>query len=477
MGIRDCVFLFHRDYGLSDFLKRFFHDPKVRQFIWRELRKFLSSPFFNTREDLVQLFDYLITEKDPTKEKIWRRLFPTTPFDDQKLRLLTSYLHKLLEQYISIKEGTRDDLSNQLFLAEGYRRRGLTGPFERTRKSLEKRLAEQPLRNAHFHLLEHRLRWEQYQINTAEDPSESGPLASLTKSMDLFYLSSRLRLICLGAAQRGVYQSGGQKGMEEEVVSLAEQAAWRDLPAIAIYLHAYRMLNQPERETHFQKLKKLLLETTGQFSVEEMRGLYLLTINYCIRRLNEGEKRFFTEVLELYRSGLSNGFLFENGVLSRFTYHNIVAAGLQAGELDWVNNFMHEYKNALERKYRESSFSFNLARLEYTRRRYDAVLDLLQKANYRDPLLNLAAKTLLMKTFYELDEQDLLQSHLDAMRNYIRRKRVIGYHRANYLNLVRYTEKLLRIRFSDKAAVRAFQAEVSSADPLTEREWLLARLE
>lgn len=443
----------------------------------REVRKFLVSPFFNTRDDLVQLFDFLIEKTEPSKEETWQHLLPEEPFDDQKLRLLMSYLHRLLEQFISVKELTSDDLSNRLHLAIGYRRRGLAAPFERTRKALEKSLEDQPLRDAHFYQIQHRLQWEEYQVATAQNPTEAAPLQNLTESADVAYLATRLRLICLAAAQSGVYRADFQSLGEGEVVAFAEKLDWQNLPVIAAYLHCYRMLRQPEDEVHFQFLKKILLESGGQFGPEEMRGLYLLAINYCIRRLNDGERRYFGEVLDLYKAGLANGYLFENGVLSRFTYHNIAAAGLQSGELNWVNFFIHEYKNSLERKYRESSFSFNLARLEYARRRYDAVLELLQKANYRDPLLNLAAKTLLLKTYYALDEFDLLQSHLDAMRNYIRRKRVIGYHRTNYLNIVNFTDRLLRLNFLNKNNVEKLRAEIASEEVLTEREWLLACLD
>jgi hypothetical protein len=104
----------------------------------------------------------------------------------------------------------------------------------------------------------------------------------------------------------------------------------------------------------------------------------------------------------------------------------------------------------------------------------EAVLELLQRANYRDPLLNLAAKTLLLKTYFELDEFDLLQSHLDAMRHYIRRKHVIGYHRTNYMNIVRYTEKLLRLNFHSRKQIEAFQEAVRKEPVLTEKEWLLS---
>ncbi|MBK9014028.1 MAG: hypothetical protein IPM82_08020 [Saprospiraceae bacterium] len=45
----------------------------------RELRKFLTSPFYNTRTDLVQLFDYLVENQSASKEQVWQHLQPDQP--------------------------------------------------------------------------------------------------------------------------------------------------------------------------------------------------------------------------------------------------------------------------------------------------------------------------------------------------------------------------------------------------------------
>ena len=66
-------------------------------------------------------------------------------------------------------------------------------------------------------------------------------------------------------------------------------------------------------------------------------------------------------------------------------------------------------------------------------------LKLLQKAEFGDLLLNLAARSLQLKIYYELQELDLLDSHLQAFRTFLRRKKELGYHRDNYLNTVRFT--------------------------------------
>jgi len=65
-------------------------------------------------------------------------------------------------------------------------------------------------------------------------------------------------------------------------------------------------------------------------------------------------------------------------------------------------------------------------------------------------MLALAAKTLQMKIYYASDAYDLLDSHLQAIAAFIRRKKIMGYHRDNYLNLVQFVQKLLDISASDK---------------------------
>ncbi len=442
----------------------------------REARKFLESPYFNQRRDVVQLFDWFCANDTHEASSAKRHLFGKTPVDDQELRLRMTYLHRLLERFIAQKEMDADDWSARLHLATGYRKRGLAPQFERVRKGIEKIMDNSPLRDTQYHELQFRLHWETHQLIHARNPTDPEHLQSASVAADVAYLTLKLRLICLLTLHRTLYAVGHDVTWEAEVVDFAEKNYAQAHTAVAIYLHCYRMMRFPEDEQHFQQFKTLLLRDNGTFSGEEMHGLYIWAVNYCIRRLNAGEKRYYREVSDLYKPGLESGYLLENGVLPRFTYYNVVAAGIQTGDLEWVQFFIHRYKNSLEKQYRDSAFSFNLARLAFARKQYGAVLDLLQKANYRDVLVNLAIKTLLLKTYYELDEFDLLQSHLDAMNNYITRKRIIGYHRTNYVNLIRYASRLLTLNFSDRNAVEKLRSSVEREAHLLEKDWFLGHL-
>lgn len=128
------------------------------------------------------------------------------------------------------------------------------------------------------------------------------------------------------------------------------------------------------------------------------------------------------------------------------------------------------------KKERENVFSFNLARLEYHQKNYDIALNLLQKSNYRDVLLNLAAKNLLLKIYVELDEDSLLLSHLDSMSRYIRRHSVIAYHKKNYQNIISFAKKIITTNPYDKIAQLALKESILATKILSEKEWFLKQL-
>lgn len=443
----------------------------------KSAQRFLASPYFNRRDDISRLFSLLCVENEPEKAQLWAEIYPAEPFDDTKFRLLMSYLNRLLETFLLVEQQMEQGLSAKLQLAAAYRNRGLVGHSERNMRIFEREIAEKPLRNAEYHTLMRDYFLERHETTIRQNPTDVESLRDLARQIDVEYLTHRLRLVCLELSQKNVYRSGDELPLHQIVIQLAERKEWAHLPGIATYLAACKMLSSPEEYAFYQAFKEKLATEETAFSADEMREFYTFSINHCIRQTNRGERNLEHEVLFLYQKALQAGYLFENGVLSRFTYHNIVAAALRCRELDWVEKFIPEYNPFLDAAYRDSSLSFNQARLDYARKRFDSVLLLLQKANYRDPLLNLAAKVLLLKTYFVLDELNLLQSHLDAMRNYIHRKKVIGYHRTNYLNIIRFTERILYREPNNRQMQEELRTEIEKEAVLTEKEWLLEQLE
>ncbi|MFZ4477554.1 MAG: hypothetical protein ACOYPR_20335, partial [Saprospiraceae bacterium] len=179
---------------------------------------------------------------------------------------------------------------------------------------------------------------------------------------------------------------------------------------------------------------------------------------------------------DLYKSALQGHLLMENGVLSHFAFNNIVAIALRIHETAWVQAFIPEYAPFLEKKYRDATSHLNLARLAYVKKQYREALLHLQEADYKDLINNLIAKTLMMKVYYETDELEALHTHLQSMKTFIRRQSGIGYHRGNYNNIIRYTERMMDLRRGDKKAVLELRTKIEAEPVLTEKEWFLEQL-
>lgn len=441
----------------------------------RRLGLFLRSALFNQRQDVVRLYDCVLDGRhdDDQKESLFVKACPDTPYSPQQMRLLMSYLQKLVDQFLALEQWQNTAGAMENALVQAYRQKGLERHFQDALLLAKQTLERQLLRNSDYYIRQGALLWEEARYYSLRHPEDEQYLVQLSDNADLLWLAQKLRYLCLHTAYSARFTPKQSLSLRLEVETILENSAFLEFPAISTWYYCLKMLEAPDAAGYFSRFKEGLLMQGHVFNSDEVRDLFLFAINYCIRRVNEGQSGFFHDILDFYKDGLLKGHMLDKGTLSNFTYFNIVAAGLHTLEYEWVEDFIHRYRNTLERHYRDSAFSFNLARLEFARKNYDAVLTLLQHSNYQEPLLNMAAKTIALKTYYILEEYEVLHAHLEALIKYIRRKPGLGYHRNNYLNLARYTQKLIALHWNDKAEVDRLKQKIASEPVLTEREWLL----
>ncbi|MEZ4932470.1 MAG: hypothetical protein R2788_10165 [Saprospiraceae bacterium] len=446
-----------------------------------EMKKVLASPFFNHRTDVSTLYDYLLKylkngKPVPAKEEVFPVVFPKEKYDDHRLRLCMSLLYQLTCQYLTYTEFLNDEVAAQMRLSSLFRKRNLHTHFDTAWKNLSEKHERNTLRNAAYFQRKYQFSLEKYRSDYNLKNVDRTFLQDLSNQLDVGFLIQKLAHSCFLISHQAVSNASYDFGLLEKMLSYIEETDVLDIPAIAIYYNCYKALTNPAEQRYFQKFRELALLHDALFLPEELRDLYILAINFCIRQYNEGNSEYLPFQFQFYKDGLEKGYFLTAGWLSRYTYQNVVTIGLVTEEFDWVERFIHEYRERLQEPYRESVFSFNLARLEYQRRHFGKALDMLQKAEYKDLLLNLAAKTLQMKIFYENQEYDLLDSHLQAFKIFIRRKNALGYHRENYLNTIYLTRKLLEINPFDKKEKAALKKEIEETKGVGDKDWLLAQL-
>jgi len=275
-------------------------------------------------------------------------------------------------------------------------------------------------------------------------------------------------------SHQAVYKVKYDSGLLSMVLDYLKDSAHLNVPAIAIYYYCYKALTEDSHQD-FQKLKNQFLEYQHLFPKEEMVDILLLAINFCIKQINNGQDQYLQEVFHLYQLGLENKLLLIQNRLNRFVYKNVVASGLHLGELDWVESFINEYAPLIEAKYRSEYFRYNQARLLYFKKDYHQAMALLATVDSSDLLLTTDAKVILLKMYYELEEFDPLDSLLASFKTFLNRKKVIGYHRDKYIQLIEFTKKLLYLNHNDKEAKKALSQKIK-AHSVMEKEWLLKQL-
>jgi hypothetical protein len=244
---------------------------------------------------------------------------------------------------------------------------------------------------------------------------------------------------------------------------------------LALHL-GYQTLKDIEQEENFRNLKILIGQKGQLFSAAENRDLHLLAINFCLRRHNRGERPFYTrEALNLYREALERGLLFENNLLQKFTYNNILRLACIAGEWDWAKAFLEQYRSFLPEEERENTYRFNLASWHYLAGEYVRVPALLQTFEFADRDTQLNARQMLLRSFFELQEWQALDSLLRSFYSFLRRRHDIGYQRLAYLNLIKYTRKIMSGQRSPRKAAKLAE-RIRAEQYVTEREWLLEKV-
>ncbi|MEM1214988.1 MAG: hypothetical protein AAGJ82_04850 [Bacteroidota bacterium] len=445
------------------------------------LRELLAVSYFNQKAILRQLYTTLETQL-PTghphldRPAIWERLLPKQTYDDAKLRQWMTQLTRLVEQFLAFSQVTQDTVTTKEQAAKRLVAAEQHELAERLAKEAQAKRRKHPQRNADYWLATYRYASDRFQQQLSEQPGAVESYTATHQQLELVFLALKFRQRTWLTNHSLLFNRDLPNSKLDQFLDTLTEVDLPDAPAVRVYYYGYQLLRAADPAAAFERFKAVLFAHSQVFPKAEALDLYLLAINFGIRQINAGYRHFFPAVMDLYKDALDRGYLLSKGELSRFTYHNMVTIALQTQEVNWAEDFIDTWTSKLERRYRERMQNFSRARIAYARQDYGAALPLLQQANYHDSLLNLGARTLLLKIYYELGELDVLQSHLDAFQSYIRRKADLTYHRANYRNLIGFTRKLLKLPPNGQKKREHLREQIIRAKVLTEKEWLLSQL-
>ncbi|MEM1214458.1 MAG: hypothetical protein AAGJ82_02145, partial [Bacteroidota bacterium] len=401
-------------------------------------------------------------------------VYPGESYNDAKFKSLLHFLTVQIRRYLAFAEMEQDTQQQQLYLCQALRKRNIDSAFEKSWNKLARQRARPSIQNAHSHYQNYQLQLERYTFFHRARRTERFHLQELTESLTTFYVAEMLRQTCIMISARNMAAEGYEVVGLAQVLQQAAHPKLEQQAAVAIYHQAYLMLTETEAQ-HHERLADLLEIHRHCFPTDELRDIYLLAINYCIKRLNQGDRAYIREAFNWYQKGLAQRILFENGILSPYTYYNALMLSIGLEEWDWGGQFLDDYRQHLPPTERQNSYTYSRAVYSFRKGDYSTAMGLLQQVTFKDELYNLNARSMLLRMYYELCEWDALDALLDSFTSYIRRQKRLGYHRENYLNLIRFTRQLLRLAPTQSAGRKQLIQRIEETKSLAEKDWLLAQ--
>lgn len=444
--------------------------------------KFLRSPYFNRRADVVALFGILQTASKTgldalTKEAVFAQIFPGRAFDRLQFNYTVNFFAERLEQFLACEELLNDRFQNRLLRCRAFRHRGLLDHFDANARALVREHAASPRRNAGWWLFEYQLQNEVFARQILHRRGVPTNLGAATEALSNFFLLENMRWSATARSLASLSREAPPPvPLAAEIHRIAAATTEADNPAVALTYAGLRALADPEDETHFERLKALLRAHVGLFPPDEGRDLYMAAINFAIRRHNRGARAYTREAFELYQEALDAGLLTENGVLPKYTFINVLNLAQLVGEHAWARAFLDRGRALLPPAERDNVWRYALAGYHFRRSEYQPVLELLRAVDFSEVFIHLDARKMLIRSYYELGEWPALASLLDSFKAYLRRQKDLGYHRESYLNFVKFTQKLMKNAGKSAAVRRKMAQRIREAPAAAEREWMLEKL-
>jgi len=447
------------------------------------VRKYITSPYFNVNEHLVQLFELLIAHINTgntvvmEKEPIWNRIFPDKTYNDTRFRKLCSDLLKLIEGYLAQQVFEENPLYQATYLIEAVGQRKMEKLYSSTMRSARRLSNQQLHRPANYYFYQYQVERNYYELSESDlNRAKISNIEKIINYLDRFFLAEKLRLYCETLIRRNVISHSYDILFIDEIIKHIDEFDYSDIPAISIYHQIQLSRTEFDNEEHYFKLKQLIEQHWDLFPNKQAKEIYTFAINYCIGKINKGKSKFLEEFILLNEDLLKKGLLTE-GELSPWKFKNIVTAALRLDMFDWTKNFINKYHDKIPEGYRSNAVTFNMSKVYWYEKDYDKVIELLREVEYEDIFYNLDSKVILLITYYEVDEIEPLYSLLDSFRVFLNRHKEIKLDkRQTYLNLIKFVKRLTKIMPGDQKAIDKLKKEVEETSGIANAKWLKEKI-
>ncbi len=449
-----------------------------------QLQKFVNSPYFNANQNIINFYEILYKyikkgqELTDWKSTIYESIFKED-YNDEKFRKLSTDLLKLVEEYLIYAAFEANKMNKTTYLLEALRNRKIEKLYRTSIKNAQKLSERQYERSSSFYFFNYQVEKLIFDITEFDfKRTVKTNIEVISENLDIFYMAEKLKFYIDMLSRKQFATHQYNMLFMDEILSHIEKNDFSKYPNINVYYQILQTQLKPNDTIHFFELKKLIRNHINTFTVTEGTQILGSAMNYCVGQINLNNPQFLQEFYDIMKEYLDEEYFYTDGKLNPFVFKNIIVTGLRLKEYDFVENFIFSYKDKLPEDFQENAISYNLAQLYFYKKDYPKVLQNLTNLEYNDISYNLGARSILVATYYEMDEYDPLQSAISSFNVYLSRAKgtIPDRRRKSYMQYLKYVKNISNHIPGDNKKKEKLIAELDKNTGVASINWLREKL-
>ncbi len=451
----------------------------------RNFGKFVESPYHNTDEKVIRLFDYLkkyypiFEHKKLDRDYIASKLFPEWKGNIyKKLSRVMSSLSDRIEDFFVFKEIEKDKLEYRQFLLKAYKYRKGDWFFNQTADTLGKALLETQEQGIAHYFHQYRLNQEIY-THTATERVEKGieSFKNAIDNLDVFYFGIKFMYASEVYFRELYYSEKSELLLIDNMQERINNPVFENKKHISVFSTIIDLYKTREKST-YKVLKNLVLESSSQFSTVEKLDMVTMCNNFCIMEYNHGKMEYLIEIFDLHEYGLEQGLWLADGFINYSIFNNIVGIACGVKKFDWTRDFILRYAKYLREEVRANVRVTAMCLLEFSMGNFEEVLELLRDVEFLDLHHNLNAKSYQLRCYFELEGYEtLFYDASNAFSQYCRRHKIIGTStQKQYLNFISMIKRIYQNKYEQKENEASMLKELKES-PHVYAKWLKEKIQ
>ncbi len=458
----------------------------------KQFRLYLRSPYLNKRKELARFYEVLLEElrhadsQPLDKEALLRQVFPEREYSSSKFHRMMFGLYQLATEFLAMEEMQEDPLLRFKWKLKALDKKNLKYLLKDERKIVRQNLDSFPYRGLTYYRqtidLYHDLALYPTEMGY---PTADDSIYELMGILDDYFLMAKLWYGCELYTRKQIFNVKTDRQLLDEISQLVDKKLPENNPLFLLYSRLLQCQIQEEFSTDvFLQLIEDYKIYNNYLSHKEQQRIFRHFVTLGYRQMNKSGGKVYTKIIfDLYRYGHDHQLLAHKGNMSDISFSNIVVAGCLLKKFDWVEKFIPAMQSSLSEKSRENTVTLCWAYCYFHQGKHRQTIDTLQDVRFINHSYTLRARTLLVRSQYEMYLRDstyyfTLRSSLDSFIRMLYRyqNRKISPEKATaYLHLIKVISRMVEDHLKDKLTARhrsRIDRIIDDSQPMVALPWI-----